>query len=303
MPVSLDCILCLVRQSLEAVRHATDDPALHEQVLRHALALAQERGFTDIPPVLAQEIQRMVRQVTGNDDPYAAEKQAANRQMLALADVLRERITTAARPMEMAVRLAIAGNSIDNALGASLSDEYIRSAIDKAIEQPLVGEVATLENAVESASSILYLADNCGEIVCDRLLIEEMRRRWPNVPITVVVRGTPVLNDATLADAESVGLTDIVPVIDNGNDAVGTVLEQCGPAFRAAFEASDLIISKGLANFETLIEYDQESLPQPVVFLFKSKCRFITQLTGTKLGDLVVRYQEGKTICQQAAIY
>ncbi|MDR3108691.1 MAG: ARMT1-like domain-containing protein [Planctomycetaceae bacterium] len=289
MPASLDCILCLTRQSLEAVRHATGDVTLHAEVLRRALAIALERGFTENPPFLAQDIQRIIRSVTGNDDPYSAEKAAANGQMLGLYDIMRERINTSKKPIDTAVHLAIAGNSIDNALNGSLSKEYIQAAIEKSIEQPLIGNIQTFEDAADKASSILYLADNCGEIVCDKLLIETMLKRWNKLKITVVVRGAAVLNDATLSDAAAVGLTEIVKVIDNGNDGVGTIIEQCSQEFKTELKASDLIISKGLANYETIVEYDKQTIPQPVIFLFKSKCKFISQLTNTKLGDLVLQ--------------
>jgi uncharacterized protein with ATP-grasp and redox domains len=227
--------------------------------------------------------------VTGNNDPYSVEKKAANNLMLGLYDIMRECVNTSKNPIDTAVRLAISGNSIDNALNGSLSKEYIQAAIEKSIEQPLVGDIKTFEDAADKASSILYVADNCGEIVCDKLLIETMRKRWKDLKITVVVRGAAVLNDATLADATTVGLTEVVKVIDNGNDGVGTIVEQCSQEFKAELKASDLIISKGLANYETIIEYDKKTIPQSVLYLFKSKCKFISQLTNTKLGDLVLQ--------------
>ncbi len=208
MPASLDCVLCLARQSLEAARHATDDPAVHETILRRALDLVRERGFTEIPPVIAREIQRIVREVSGNPDPYLEQKRAANRQMLEQVDLFREILRNDPDPFGCAVRLAIAGNSIDNALGGHLSREFIRDAIEKSLRQPVIGPTAGFAEMLDRSRSLLYLADNCGEIVCDRLLIEEIRKTRPGLSITVVVRGAAVINDATLADAAEVGLTE-----------------------------------------------------------------------------------------------
>jgi len=118
------------------------------------------------------------------------------------------------------------------------------------------------------------------------LLIEQI---LPKKKIIAAVRGFPVLNDALRADAEEVGLTQIVPVIDNGNDGMGTVLEQCSPEFMSRLEEADLVISKGLGNYETLVTYDATMLPKKVAFLFKAKCSFIAQFSGTTLGDCVVR--------------
>ena len=289
MPVSLDCILCLARQSLEAARFASDDPATHERVLRKVLTLVQDEGFTEIPPIVAQSVQRIVRSETGNADPYAIPKRRFNDLMLGLREALRERIRSSPCPMETAVRLAIAGNTIDFAMRADLDERIIHEAIETSLRQPINGSVEMFASAVSSAKNILYLLDNCGEIICDQLLMEEILR-LPNPPkIVAVVRGAAVINDATRTDAEQIGLSQTVPVIDNGNDGVGTILEQCGDEFRERFLVSDLLISKGLANYETLVEYDERSLWQQICYLFKAKCAFIASYAGVALGDLVLR--------------
>ena len=289
MPASLDCILCLARQSIEAARFATDDPAVHERVLRKVLAFVQEEGFTKIPPLVAQEIQRIVRRETGNDDPYAVPKRRFNALMLDLRDSLRERIRSSPQPMETAVRLAIAGNTIDFALRADLDERMIHEAIEVSLRQPINGSIEEFASAVSVAKNILYLLDNCGEIVCDQLLMEEILRLPDPPKIVAVVRGAAVINDATWTDAEQVGLRETVPVIDNGNDGVGTILEQCGVGFMDRFCVSDVLISKGLANYETLIEYDDRRLWQRVCYLFKAKCVFIARYAGVEVGDLVLR--------------
>ena len=302
MPASLDCILCLTRQSLEAARFATDDPRLHEQVLRKVLALVQDEGFTKIPPLVAQNIQRIVRQETGNADPYAEPKRRFNGLMLGLRDSLRERIRRSLSPLETAARLAIAGNTIDFALRADLDERMIHEAIEVSLRQPINGSVVDFISTVSAARNILYLLDNCGEIVCDQLLMEELLR-LPNPPkIVAVVRGAAVINDATRTDAEQIDLTETVPVIDNGNDGVGTILEQCGEEFREWFRLSDLLISKGLANYETLVEYDSRRLWQRVCFLFKAKCAFIACYAGVTVGDLVIRQKFAPPIVESVEI-
>ena len=295
MPASLDCVLCLTRQSLEAARFAVDDPVVHERVLRKVLALVQEEGFTKIPPLVAQNIQRIVRSETGNADPYSVPKRRFNELMLGFRDALRKRIRTSSQPLETAVRLAIAGNTIDFALRADLDERMIHEAIEASLRQPINGSIEEFIAAVSSAKSILYLLDNCGEIVCDQLLMEEILRLENPPKIVAVVRGAAVINDATRMDAEQIGLSETVPVIDNGNDGVGTILEQCGAEFMERFRASDLLISKGLANFETLVEYGEESLWQRVCYLFKAKCAFISRYAGVELGDLVVRQKFGSS--------
>ena len=230
-----------------------------------------------------------MRRETGNDDPYAGPKREFNALMLSVRDSLRKRIEASDDPLHTAVQLAIAGNTIDYAVRADWNATLVFDAVEGALRQPINGNVERLIELISESNHLLYLLDNCGEIVCDQLFIETIRKFRPELNITAVVRGAAVLNDATWSDAKQIGLDETVTVIDNGNDVVGTLLEQCGPEFMKHFERADLIVAKGLANFETLIEYDAEKLPKTVCFLFKAKCPFIARFAGVTLGDLVVR--------------
>ncbi|MDR1141365.1 MAG: ARMT1-like domain-containing protein [Planctomycetaceae bacterium] len=289
MPISLDCIICLTRQSLEAARFACCDELRHTAVLRRTLELVHNQGFTTIPPLVAQEIQRIVRDETGNSDPYSLQKQEFNNLMLSVREPLRRKIRDSEDPLRMAIQLAIAGNSIDYAVRADWSETMVLETIESALKQSINGEIEPFIESVAHSRNVLYLLDNCGEIVCDQLFIEELQRFQPKLCITAVVRGAAVLNDVTWKDVQQVGLDQSVAVIDNGNDAVGTVLEQCGSEFQEKFKQADLIIAKGLANYETLIEYNREELPQTVYYFFKAKCSFIARFAGVQLGDLVIR--------------
>lgn len=292
MPASLDCVLCLTRQSLEAARFATDDEKKHAAVLKKAYQYVLDHGFTMIPPLVAQGIQRIIREETGNPDPYSEQKIRFNALMISVRDSLRDRIRTSPDPLKTAIRLAIAGNTIDYAVRGDWSEPLVLEAMEAALSQEINGDPERLIKEIGAARSLFYLADNCGEIVCDQLLIEEIRRFRPELPLTLGIRGAAVLNDVTWSDVRQVGLEGTVPIVDNGNDAVGTVLEQCGPKFMESFRNSDLVLAKGLANFETLIEYAPEELPPTVCFLFKAKCPFIARFADVRLGDPVIRIQK-----------
>ena len=288
MPTSLDCILCILKQSLEAARFATKDESAHVAVLKQTLNVIRDKGFSVIPPLLSQEICRIVRKETGISDPYAVQKQESNSIMLTIQDSLREQIRQANDPLLFAVKVAIAGNSIDYAVRGDWNKDFLLQTLEQAIQHPLNGSAERFVEAIKKTKQILYLLDNCGEIVCDQLLIEEIKRFRPDVAIVAVVRGAAVLNDVTLEDAQKAGFDKIVPTIDNGNDAIGTILEQCGSEFMKAFSKSDMIIAKGLANYETLIEYDSEQLPQTVCYLFRAKCPIIAKHAGVAINDIVV---------------
>jgi uncharacterized protein with ATP-grasp and redox domains len=160
-----------------------------------------------------------------------------------------------------------------------VTESDLRESVSHALTTPLVGHLEGFREAVAAASSILYLTDNAGEIALDRLLIEQLSPAL----VTAVVRGAPILNDATIIDARAVGLHEIVEIIDNGSDAPGTLLDDCRPELRRRFAEADLILTKGQGNFETLADE-----PGKVYFLFKAKCPVVAARAGVTLGTHVL---------------
>lgn len=281
MKIFLDCIPCFVRQALDSARLATDDEQIHEQVVRETLRLAANLDMGQNPPAIGQQIHRLIRGLIGNNDPYYQIKEQFNNLALKLYPELEKRVKTSENPFATAVRLAIAGNIIDFGVKTSLAE----SDVEKTIEQSLTGhlddnQIQGFKDAVTQAEKILYLADNAGEIVFDRLLIEQL----PVQRITVVVKGKPVINDATMEDAKTAGLTNIVEVINNGSDAPGTILETCSQAFRDHFEDADLIIAKGQGNYETLSDLDKN-----IFFILKAKCPVIANDLGCEIGEMILQ--------------
>ena len=281
MRIYLDCISCFIRQTLDAARFATDDEQIHEEVVRGVLRLAAELDMSQSPPAIGQQIHRLIRELTGEDDPYRQAKGRFNNLALRLYPELQKRITNSGSPLETAVRLAIAGNIIDLGVKTSIRESDVEGVIRDCLTADFDrGAVGTFRDAVDRAESILYLTDNAGEIVLDRLLIEQL----PIERVTVAVKGAPAINDATMEDALIAGLPRIVEVIDNGSDAPGTILESCSQAFRSRFEDADLIIAKGQGNYETLSDLDKN-----IVFILKAKCPVIAVDLGCEVGEMILR--------------
>jgi len=276
---SLDCLPCLVRQALDAGRLASPDPTVSEQLVRDAFTHLAETDLRQSPPLLAQRMHRRLRELMGVDDVYRTAKERLHRVALDLGEDLERAVAVAEDPFDLAVRLAIAGNVIDLGIAPGVSESDVRRSVEQALREPVRGPLDELRRSVGRARRILYLADNAGELVFDRLLIEQL---GPD-RVTLAVRGAPVLNDATLEDARTAGLTDLVEVIDNGSDAPGTILEDCSPSFRRRFAEADLVIAKGQGNFETLVDE-----PAPIYFLFKVKCPVVAGLVGLPEGAQIV---------------
>ncbi len=279
MNTSIDCIPCFVRQTLDAARISSADPAVHEQIIRDALHWLSEMDISLSPPALAQRIHRRLRELTGVADPYRKEKDQHNQMALQLLRGLRTQVETSNDPLMTAANLAVAGNIIDLGAKSGLNEHEIHDAIRHAAEKPLTGDLEAFRTEVKQAKNILYLADNCGEIVFDTLLVEQLGTHR----VTVAVRGMPIINDATMEDAVTAGLTEIVRVIGNGSDAPGTLIEDCSDEFKKAFAASDLIVSKGQGNFETLSHCGKN-----IFFLFKAKCPVVAASVNLPIGTHVL---------------
>jgi uncharacterized protein with ATP-grasp and redox domains len=200
---------------------------------------------------------------------------------------MRAQVETAADPLQAAVRVAIAANVIDVGVHDHLREEDIKRSLSQGLAVRVAGDLDSFRAAISGAGEILYLADNTGEIVFDRLLVE----RLTAPRITVALRGVAILNDATLADGRVAGLDQVAQVIDNGSGAPRTVLTECSAAFRERFESADVIIAKGQGNFETLADG-----PGNIFFLLKIKCSVVAAHTGLDIGTHALIQNRGRSV-------
>ncbi|WP_105617079.1 damage-control phosphatase ARMT1 family protein [Vallitalea okinawensis] len=284
MKLSYDCIPCLIRQAVDIARKVTDNTDIQEDIIKHALNEASHFDDLEVAPGLSRAIQMHVKKVTKNNDPYKQLKIQFNRdaKMICRELQLDQLVKDSLSPINTACRCAIAGNIIDFVAVSSIDKHKIRSTVMECLDTEIQGQ--TPEDLLESAkkaNKILYLGDNAGEIVFDQLLINEL----PKEKITYVVKGAPIVNDATMEDAIEVGMTEMVRVIDNGSDAQGTIMNTCSKVFKMKFEEADLIISKGQANYETLSEMQDKE----IYFLLKAKCKPIADDLKCTHGDFVIK--------------
>lgn len=284
MKSSIDCIPCFVRQATDAVRMLAVSEDEQSRLVRNILQWIAEIDVTQSPPAISQIINRQVRRLLVMDDPYRAAKDSHNALAAAMIPAIRRRIAASFDPLIMAVRYAITGNIID--LGAKNIIGYgeIYEEMQSAPLQPIFGDMETFKKACGQGQTILYLADNAGEIFFDRLLIEQLS----GAKITMAVRGAPVINDATRTDALAANLEDLVEIIDNGSDAPGTILNDCSAEFRRRFDEADMVIAKGQGNFESLSDE-----PRDIFFLFRAKCPVISLHSGFSLGSYVAANRFG----------
>ena len=280
MRVYLDCWPCFLRQALSAARRAGASPALQRLILEETMTELSQLSADATPPEMGERIHRLVRERAQAADPYLDVKREATTQALALLPALRARVEAAADPLQTAVRIAITGNIIDYGVAETFDLEATLERVLHA-EAP-IDDLDGLRRALERVDEVLYLADNAGETVFDRVLIEALP-----VPVRYAVKAGPILNDATREEAIAAGLDQVAEIIDTGCDAMGAPLGLCSPAFRERFDRARLIIAKGQANYETLSGVDA-----PICFLLQAKCSVIAEDIGVAPGSVIIQASE-----------
>ena len=278
MKATLDCLECVVKQSLRAARIATDDKDAQRRILNETLARVPNMDTDDSPAYLSMVAYQLAAEHSGKTDPYAELKRAQNEMALSLENSMRERVRQSDDPLITALHLAAAGNVID--LGILESHEIdIEAVIEEVLHERFsVDHTDTLKSALKDCDDLLYLLDNAGEIVFDKLLIEELKKI---TKVTAVVKGAPMLNDVVREDAELVGLSDVCEIIDNGGAFIGSPLNLVPQSFLDRMAAADVIIGKGQGNYETIDEFDGD-----VFLILRAKCEIIATHMGVKFGQV-----------------
>jgi damage-control phosphatase, subfamily I len=276
MKFSIDCFPCIVRQAMRVIKKSGMDEQQQIQAMQQVLrALYDEKPGANSLETVAS-IQAILRRMTGTEDIYRKDKEKSTQEALAVYPRWREEVLLSADPLEYAVRLSIAGNIIDFAS----ADSYdLDATILRVLKQPFAkDDLEALRKKITKAGRIIFMADNAGETVFDRILIETMQK-----PVTYVVKDAPILNDATLEDAKAAGLDKVAEIISSGSRFPGTILASCSPDFIERFRQADLIISKGMGNYEGLSAENA-----PIFFLLQVKCGLVEQDLGVPCGSIVV---------------
>jgi len=286
MKLNLDCIPCFQRQALQAVRFISDDEKLHERVLREVAKKLLESNWDLTPPELAHQIHSIVKRITNENDPYKEVKRESNDLVLKMYPELKQKVKKSRDPLRTAVRLAIAGNIIDFGVPQEFNlEKTVREVLKKKFA---IDDYKKLQEKLKDAETLLFFVDNAGEIGLDKLLVETFLETKKLEKIDFVVKGGPIINDATLEDAVYMGL-DGLPnseflTISNGE--VGTGPARSSQTVRRWIREHDLVISKGQGNYEGLSEHDG------LFFMLMVKCPIIASDLGVEVGDIILEYKQ-----------
>jgi uncharacterized protein with ATP-grasp and redox domains len=277
MKTYLECIPCFFKQALFAAREATDDERKIKRILDTVASRIPDIPLGSPPPHTARLIYGAIGEVTGVSDPFRALKDQSIRTALGHYKKMKSLVESSSEPLRTAAMIAIAGNVIDF---GSHQNFDLEEEMNTVMEKPLsIDHYESFKRTVASARTILYLGDNAGETVFDRILIETMGKNT-----IYAVRDIPIINDATLEDARKSGLDSVARIMSSGCDAPGTILNRCSPEFMEIFRIADAIISKGQGNLECLSDETG-----PIFYLLKVKCSVITRSLGAPKGGMILK--------------
>lgn len=275
MKVTFDCAVCLFERGYREILEATEDPETRLEAVQRLLRLLSERfSPSAVPAAIGTLRERLIKEATGNPDPYAEKKRLSNREALRILPYA-ERVISSKKDAESRFRtaclVAIVGNIIEFDIpGHNFTFEEIERLIQRAEEDLVIDDLSEAFEITRRSRNILLLTDNAGEIAFDTLLVKELKKTARDAEVTVAVKGKPVINDATLEDALFVGMDRAADkIVTTGSDVIGLIPSECSSEFLSVYESSDFVIAKGMAHAETLTELE---LSKPHLLLLRTKC-------------------------------
>jgi uncharacterized protein with ATP-grasp and redox domains len=275
------CTPCLLRQARSALQQVDVDQATRERTLEKIIPILENADPALSPAALADQTNQIIREEVGQDDLYREMKDLSHQRAAEILEDLRGLVHRAENPMLQAVKVAAVGNVIDVVHDHQSLDLW--EEVTTAVDHPLSGkDFPAFQARLKASDQLLYLADNVGETVFDRVLIETL-----DIPVIYAVKSAPILNDATREDALKAGIDQTAEVITTGSRGPGTLLEQCSEEFLDVFHSSGVVLAKGQANYETLDDQGPK-----VFFLLRIKCAVLGREIGFPLGDLVLKQGE-----------
>ena len=272
-----ECYDCLTRQALSAMNSAEVDQKTQAQIIKKVINAIEKADDSLSPPEIASQTNRIVRESVEIDDLYKELKSKSHHIALEHLGNLRDLSKQGKDKLEQGLKISAVGNMVDI---LHAREYHLWYEVEITVRQELLGgSVEAFRKRIKESPYLLYLADNVGETVFDRVFIETL-----DIPVIYAVKGGPILNDATLEDALAAGIDQVAKIIETGSRGPGTILNQCSEEFQNLFEKSDVILAKGQANYETL-----DARGDRIFFLLRVKCPIISREMKFSIGSLVLK--------------
>lgn len=283
MRLKPDCIICNLNITLRTLKIINKDENFLIENMKKVIGGISKVNRKLFPPELGGIVYKIVINSTNVKDPYKDIKRKQNNLILNNYFNLKQTILNTKDPLFEAVKFAVIGNVIDFGINEVVDfEEDIKNSFKKRI---VINDYNLFERDLKLSKRILYMGDNSGEIVFDKLLISLIKEIYPDIDITFACRSEPIINDVLIKDALQVGIDEYAKVISSGMNLPGTILRYVNNEFMEELKRSDLVIAKGQGNFEGLEEEKMEK----TYFLLKAKCKVVADYLGCRVGDLIIK--------------
>jgi len=283
MKIDNACVECIINQSRRVTEAIRADSTLSRRIVNHVEALGQDFDFTKSPPEVASTIYEQMAELAGMDDLYAELKSHATEKAKTFLPQLRTELQNSSNKLLTAIKIAVAGNVID--LAAEVTFD-LNEEMEKVFETNFAyDDFESLQTSLENATTLLYIGDNVGEHVFDYLCIETLQELYPALEIYYMVRGNPIINDVTMKEAKEAGFDELCHLIDSGVNTPGFAYERANPRSQKLFDEADLVITKGMGNYECLSPAPRGNL----CYLLKVKCNVVANSLDQSVGDIICK--------------
>lgn len=285
MKTSLECMECNVKQLIKVSNLLKVSNDQKEEATRKLFKVLSDVTFEYSNPYVMGKTFDVIKKVYQNDNPYKEIKSEYNHLILEMVNELEEMIDNSSNRLDTALRLAVVGNLIDFGARHSFDKDALRNRINNQSEIEFAIDFSNqLLHRLRKAKSLFYIGDNCGEIVFDKLFIEEIKKANPDIVVNFAVRGDAILNDVTLDDALEVGMDKIANIVSSKMAVPGTILSKTPKEFQNLFHESDIVIAKGQGNYESLSDIKRNDL----YLILMAKCQYVANTVGANLMDYIV---------------
>ena len=283
MLIDKECVGCIINQSLKVANAIGADEGLKNELHSTVTDMSKEFSFAQNPPEIAADVYEMMATIANKSDLYDEIKALSTKKAAALVPALKEKLKTSQDKLLMATKIAVAGNVIDLAAKVEFDlEDELTKVFQTAFAQD---DFEAMQDALQNAKTVLVIGDNVGEHIFDYLFIETLQELYPDVEYSYMVRGNPIINDVTMKEAKEAGFDKLCNLVDSGVNTPGFTYSRANEQAQKLFDSVDVIISKGMGNYECLNESKRSS----IFFLLKVKCDVVANSLGKKLGDIICK--------------
>lgn len=283
MKIDEACVTCIINQSVKVADAIKADSTLKQRLTTTVEDMSNSFSFLNNPPEVAADVYERMALIANKTDLYDEVKMLSTQKALSFVPLLRVQLENAQNKLLTATKIAVAGNVIDLAAAVEFDlEEELHKIFDTEF---LHNDFTQMQQALESAKRVVVLGDNVGEHIFDYMFIEVLKEIYPNADYSYFVRGNPIINDVTIKEAKEAGFESLCKVVDSGVNTPGFTYNRANAYAQQLFDEADLVISKGMGNYECLSPSHREN----ICFLLKVKCSVVANSLNAQVGDIICK--------------